>query len=92
MTHRSFTNEQLEAISVDAKEVFISAGAGTGKTTVIIERAMRLAKAGKRILVTTFSIMARQELQHRIAQHADVPSGAVDMDLITIATFCIIAW
>jgi len=92
MTHRSFTNEQLEAISVDAKEVFISAGAGTGKTTVIIERAMRLAKAGKRILVTTFSITARQELQHRIAQHADVLSGAVDMDLITIATSGSIAW
>ena len=60
--------EQLEAIERDG-HVFVSAGAGTGKTAVLVERVLRRLDAGTaldRILVITFTDRAASELKQRV--------------------------
>jgi ATP-dependent exoDNAse (exonuclease V) beta subunit len=60
--------EQAAAIGA-AGTVFVSAGAGTGKTTVIVERFLRAVERGVdvgSILVVTFTERAAGELRSRI--------------------------
>jgi ATP-dependent exoDNAse (exonuclease V) beta subunit len=60
--------EQAAAIDA-AGTVFVSAGAGTGKTTVIVERFLRAVERGvdvNSILVVTFTERAAGELRSRI--------------------------
>ncbi len=67
MTSR-WNPEQLEAIERDG-HVFVSAGAGTGKTAVLVERVLRRLDAGTaldRILVITFTDRAASELKQRV--------------------------
>src|SRR5581483_301738 len=60
--------EQLAAIEADGL-VFVSAGAGTGKTTVLVERFVRALERGVdvgSILVITYTERAAGELRSRI--------------------------
>ncbi|MGN6377382.1 MAG: UvrD-helicase domain-containing protein [Gaiellales bacterium] len=60
--------EQAQAIERDGR-VFVSAGAGTGKTAVLVERVLRRLDAGTaldRILVITFTDRAASELKQRV--------------------------
>jgi ATP-dependent helicase/nuclease subunit A len=72
--------EQAVAIDADGT-VFVSAGAGTGKTTVIVERFVRAVERGVdvgSILVVTFTERAAGELRSRIRVRL-IQSGRADL-------------
>ncbi len=68
--HRQFTPEQLAAIEARDRDVFTEAGAGTGKTGVLVERycdAVSEDGVGPdRVLAFTFTERAAGELRERI--------------------------
>lgn len=65
-----FTPEQLSAIEADNPELLISAAAGSGKTSVLVERILRLVSVKglsiDRMLVVTFTRAAAAELRERL--------------------------
>src|SRR6185437_4240809 len=70
LVSRSWNPEQASAIERDGR-VFVSAGAGTGKTAVLVERVLRRLDAGTaidRILVITFTERAASELKQRVRE------------------------
>lgn len=64
--------EQREAVSHNNGPLLILAGAGSGKTTVLVSRTGRLIDEGltkpERICVLTFTNKAANELKHRVAK------------------------
>ncbi len=65
----AFTLEQLNAINVSGSNILISAGAGSGKTTVLSERVIRILKSGvdvDRLIILTFTNAAALEMKSRI--------------------------
>ena len=93
---RDWNPEQAEAIGRDG-HVFVSAGAGTGKTAVLVERVLRRIDAGTSldaILVITFTDRAASELKARIRAALELRGDfdrarAVDTAWIsTIHRFC----
>ena len=68
-----FNERQLDAINVRNKNLLVSAGAGSGKTTVLVERIMSLLKENNdkdlsldEIVVMTFSRKATTDLKKKI--------------------------
>jgi ATP-dependent helicase/nuclease subunit A len=91
------TPEQDAAIQAEGL-VFVSAGAGTGKTSVLVERFVRAVEAGvdvASILVITYTERAAAELRTRIrARLAELgrPELTRDLDgawISTIHGFCL---
>lgn len=81
---------QIEAVESSSGPLLIVAGAGTGKTTVIIEKikyiiSNNLAKP-EEILALTFTEKAAQEMQERIDMA--LPLGYAQMDIDTFHGFC----
>ncbi len=74
-------DEQLEAVEAEG-EVFVSAGAGTGKTSVLVERFVRaVCDRGidvDSILVITYTRKASGELRSRI-RAALIDRGRLDL-------------
>jgi ATP-dependent helicase/nuclease subunit A len=70
MSGRSPTAEQAAAIAADARAAMVEAGAGTGKTGVMVDRYCRLACEEEvpldAILTITFTDKAAAELRQRI--------------------------
>lgn len=68
---KSLNPEQQEAAAHNEGPLLILAGAGSGKTTVLVSRTGRLIDEGRapagRICVLTFTNKAAQELKHRVA-------------------------
>ncbi|MFI3249655.1 MAG: helicase-exonuclease AddAB subunit AddA [Eubacteriales bacterium] len=68
----SLTNQQKEAVEHRNSSILVSAGAGSGKTRVLVERLlMRVVEEKKNIdqfLVITFTKAAAEELRGRIAE------------------------
>ena len=66
-----FTKEQKQAIETLDKSVLVSAAAGSGKTSVLIERIIRIILEGKanvdEMLVVTFTNAAASEMKLRLA-------------------------
>ena len=66
-----FTDEQKKAIETLDKSVLVSAAAGSGKTSVLIERIIRIILEGKanvdEMLVVTFTNAAASEMKLRLA-------------------------
>ncbi|MEG0180211.1 MAG: UvrD-helicase domain-containing protein, partial [Oscillospiraceae bacterium] len=68
-----WTNEQKSAIEDDGGTLLVSAAAGSGKTAVLVERAVRLLLdeskpvSADRLLIVTFTRAAAEELRARIA-------------------------
>lgn len=68
-----WTNEQYAAITDEGGTLLVSAAAGSGKTAVLVERAVRLLSdtqhpiAADRLLIVTFTRAAAEELKGRIA-------------------------
>src|SRR6478735_2157190 len=64
--------EQQQAVLHDFGPLLILAGAGSGKTTVLVSRTGRLIAEGlttaERICVLTFTNKAATELKHRVAR------------------------
>lgn len=81
---------QREAVEYTDGPLLIVAGAGTGKTTVIIEKISHLIKKGlttpEEILALTFTDKAAQEMQDRVDRMLDI--GYVDLQISTFHAFC----
>ena len=67
---RALTEEQQEAVSRRSEPLLLSAGAGSGKTSVLVERfveaVMKDAVAPGKILAITFTDRAAGELRERV--------------------------
>ncbi len=66
-----FTDEQWKAIHISGKNIIVSAGAGSGKTSVLTERVIQKIISGHKItslLVLTFTNAAASEMRTRIRQ------------------------
>lgn len=68
---RRFTPEQDRAITTLDKSVLVSAAAGSGKTSVLVERIIRIILEGKanvdEMLVVTFTKAAASEMRLRLS-------------------------
>ena len=66
----NFTDAQYEVLKHDAGNLLVSASAGSGKTSVLIEKIVRLINSGavklKRLLVVTFTNNASMEIKQRL--------------------------
>ena len=65
-----FTQEQLNALTATGKTI-VSASAGSGKTTVMIEKIIRLIKDGcsvKEILAVTFTKKASSQMKEKLSK------------------------
>lgn len=82
--------EQIKAVSHLNGPLLIVAGAGTGKTTVLVERLKYLIEKGQakpeEILITTFTEKAAGEMEER-ADKA-LPYGYVELWIHTFHGFC----
>jgi DNA helicase II / ATP-dependent DNA helicase PcrA len=71
MTSTSYTPSQIKAIQHDRGNLVLFAVAGSGKTTVLVQRIKRLAALEKKQLVLTFSKKAATSLVHRVGRTPD---------------------
>ncbi len=66
----SLNPRQLEAIAHNSGPMLVVAGAGTGKTTVLVERMARLIReeqaSPEQVLALTYNINAAQEMRQRV--------------------------
>ncbi|MCI9031431.1 MAG: UvrD-helicase domain-containing protein [Clostridia bacterium] len=96
-----FDERQLKAIETTGSDILVSASAGSGKTTVMIERILRLVEGGadlKRMLVVTFTKAAaadmRSKLFRALCERSDSPSckralkAVACADISTLHSFC----
>lgn len=68
-----FTTEQHDAVHIHDKNLIVVAGAGSGKTRVLVERYLHLLEANpgwniKSLVAITFTRAAAFEMRHRIRQ------------------------
>ena len=66
-----WTTAQSEAIGARNRDILVSAAAGSGKTTVMIERVMSLLRGGaslERMLIVTFTRAAAGEMRDRLTR------------------------
>ncbi|HEV8335230.1 MAG TPA: UvrD-helicase domain-containing protein [Candidatus Polarisedimenticolia bacterium] len=92
------TRAQKDAVERDAPDLCVTAGAGSGKTRVLVDRFVRLVlDAGvppDRILAITFTEKAAAEMKERIAQALEARGGeewrrAAEFAAVsTIDSFC----
>lgn len=64
-----WTNQQLQAIEDSNKDILVSAAAGSGKTTILIERVIKKLLSGQDIdslLIVTFTRLAAKEMKDRL--------------------------
>ena len=68
----ALTESQKKAVQALGKNVLVSAGAGTGKTHVLVERILHLLRAQKasvnELLVLTFTEKAANEIKTRLSE------------------------
>lgn len=70
----AFTDAQTNAINAQGGSVLVSAAAGSGKTTVLIERIIRMITRREnpidvdRLLIVTFTRAAASEMKERLAK------------------------
>ena len=72
MQTKSFTTEQLQAIECIEQNLLITAGAGAGKTRVLVERYLNILQSkqikANEILAITFTEKAGKEMTERVYQ------------------------
>lgn len=76
-----FTQEQRAAIESRGENLLVAAAAGSGKTTVLVERVMQLLAEGANIdemLIVTFTRAAASELRAKLARRLMEASGALE--------------
>lgn len=78
MTMREWNAEQKQAIYARGKSVVVSAAAGSGKTSVLTERVLKLVEEGEdieRMLIVTFTNLAASEMRERIYKRLEQTSA-----------------
>lgn len=71
---RTWTKEQSDAIYADGGSVLVSAAAGSGKTSVLVERVINMITREEnpidvdRLLIVTFTRKAAEEMRQRISK------------------------
>ena len=82
--------QQKEAVQAPLENIFILAGAGSGKTRVIVERINYIIKkysvSPKNILAITYTRKAANEMRERIQERIGI--GSKKITLCTIHAFC----
>ena len=101
--NKSFTQNQLRALDISKeRNTVVSASAGTGKTTVLVERIFRLLKDKRtsvdRLLVVTFTKLAAAEMKERLKESlsdclndvflAEQAQKLDTADISTLHSFC----
>lgn len=82
---RSWTKEQLSAITSSGENIIVSAGAGSGKTAVLTERVITKIKQGVKLnelLVLTFTNAAALEMKERVRRALKKENLTDSLDLI----------
>ncbi len=78
-----FTKEQQAALDADGR-VIVSASAGSGKTTVMIEKIIRLIQAGElgvdELLAVTFTKKAAAQMKEKLAEALIAAINREDVD------------
>lgn len=85
---RRLNKEQLEAATAPNQPILVIAGAGAGKTTVLISRVIYFIEQGiepRKILVITFTNKARDEIIYRIQN--EVGADKVPANIFTFHAF-----
>lgn len=93
MSKRKWNEHQRRAIDLRGQSVVVSAAAGSGKTSVLAERVLRLIEEGEdlsRMLVVTFTNLAAGEMRGRIHQRLQ-EAGKQDARLAAQAEKCAFA-
>ncbi len=82
MIMTNFTTAQHEAISTDGCDLVVVAGAGSGKTRVLVERYVRLLEqhAPERLLAITFTDKAAREMRDRVRDVLEQRAAAAHGD------------
>jgi ATP-dependent helicase/nuclease subunit A len=93
-----FSDKQLEAIQSEAPLICVTAGPGSGKTRVLVERVRRRVLDGKidlaRTLAITFTENAAAEMKDRLAKafeesgRGDLREALENARISTIHAFC----
>ena len=77
-----WTDEQRRAIEARGQSVLLSAAAGSGKTTVLVERVLRLVVGDgadvDRMLVVTFTRAAASDMRAKLASGLGARAAAGD--------------
>ncbi|HOW58160.1 MAG TPA: UvrD-helicase domain-containing protein [Candidatus Omnitrophota bacterium] len=88
------TETQKKAVRTIHKNILISAGAGTGKTRVLVERILHLLRTQKAVvdelLVLTFTEKAANEIKTRLSRQfkeLDLKQSRRDLEKSSISTF-----
>ena len=84
----SLSASQQGAVRHEDGPSAVYAGPGSGKTRVVTLRAARMASAGKRLLVTTFTSDATEEMRTRIAALLD-KSASTNVHVSTVHALCL---
>ncbi len=90
IAHNKFNASQQEAIEHRQGPLLVVAGAGTGKTTVLVNRLADILEQEKlssdRVLLLTFTEKAAQEMEERADRL--LPYGYLDLWINTFHSFC----
>lgn len=91
----NYTEAQQNVIDFRGKDMLVSASAGTGKTTVMIERIVSLIEQGadvNEIVVVTFTNLAAAEMKARLAaklsEKRNSPRILEQMERLDSASIC----
>ena len=89
----NLTTEQLLAVNKQNTNIIVSAGAGSGKTTVLKERVLRILNQGidiNKLIILTFTNNAAKEMKERIRKiinDNNLEDQALLLDQSYITTF-----
>ena len=90
----TLTKDQKKAVHAVGKNILVSAGAGTGKTRVLVERILHLLRTQKatitELLVLTFTEKAANEIKTRLSEsfrELDLERPRRDLEKAAISTF-----
>lgn len=89
-SYQSLNERQMEAVYHKDGPLLVLAGAGSGKTTVLISRVARLIETGVRpwnILAITFTNKAADELKNRLVEQ--LGTEAADVFASTFHSMCV---
>ena len=76
-----WTQEQRQAIETRGSNVLLSAAAGSGKTTVLVERVLELIRSGAdidRMLIVTFTRAASSDMRAKLSRELGARAAAGD--------------